>query len=92
MLSNPRVGQSARVHYNARVAPVMTHHGKVCKVVVASRPHRGIADAEANIRRRLIRNGVPRRYLRGPLNHGVEIDGRIVCVPCGNLNGFKERW
>lgn len=23
----------------------------------------------------------------GPRNHGVELrDGRIVCVPCGNLN------
>ena len=24
-----------------------------------------------------------------PRNHGVEIDGRIVCVPCGNIVAFK---
>lgn len=25
----------------------------------------------------------------GPRNHGVEIDGRIYVVPCGNLNKLK---
>jgi len=21
-----------------------------------------------------------------PRNHGIEVDGRVYCVPCGNLN------
>jgi len=25
-----------------------------------------------------------------PRNHGVEVDGRVYCVPCGNLNRGKH--
>lgn len=63
MLSNPRINQSARVHYRASAAPHMPHHGKAGKVVVVSR-------------------GKPR-------SHGVEIDGVIVCVHCGNLKKME---
>lgn len=62
MLIFGRVGQSVRIHYNAKRAPRMPHHGKVGRLAVVSR-------------------GKPR-------NHGVEIDGRIVVVPCGNLYAF----
>lgn len=27
---------------------------------------------------------------RGPRNHGVEIDGRIYAVPCGNLQTLRS--
>ena len=26
----------------------------------------------------------------GPRNHGVEIDGRVVVIPCGNLRNAKR--
>jgi hypothetical protein len=27
---------------------------------------------------------------KGPRNHGVEIDGQVYAVPCGNLRKAKE--
>lgn len=26
-----------------------------------------------------------------PRNHGVEIDGKMICIPCGNLNKVQAR-
>jgi hypothetical protein len=37
MIANPRVGMLAQVWYNKRVAPSRPLHGKVGRVVVASR-------------------------------------------------------
>jgi len=35
--------------------------------------------------------GVVRIASRGkPRNHGVEVDGRLYCIPCGNLFKRKE--
>ena len=36
------------------------------------------------------RVGIVRIASRGkPRNHGVEIDGRVVVVPCGNLRKYE---
>lgn len=59
VLANPKHGTLCRIHYSAKKAPFMPHHGKIGRVVVVSK-------------------GKPR-------NHGVEIDGKIVCFACGNL-------
>lgn len=37
MIANPRIGVDVRVHYNAKRAPTMPHHGKLARVVIASR-------------------------------------------------------
>lgn len=60
MIMQPKVGVTARVHYNKRDAPNRPYHGKIGEIVIVSRG-------------------------KGPKNVGLEIDGKIVCVPRGNL-------
>lgn len=76
MLSNPRVGQLAQVHYNKRLAPHMPLHGRVGTIAVIGgcKPQPGAVQVIEGVRP------------RGPKNHGVLIDGVLWVVPCGNLN------
>ena len=37
MIVNPRIGQTVRIHYNAKAAPYMPYHGKIGTVEIVSK-------------------------------------------------------
>jgi ribosomal protein L21E len=37
VIVNPRIGQTVRIHYNAKVAPHMPYHGKTGMVEIVSK-------------------------------------------------------
>ena len=79
MIGNPRVGRVVQVWYRESLRRAAPWHGRIGTVTMPAAPHRGLVGEVAVISRR------PPRSRRGPLNHGVTIDGTLVVVPCGNL-------
>jgi len=75
MISNPRIGSTAQIWYNKRLAPHMPYHGRIGTIVVRGgcKPTGDAVQVCEGVRP------------RGPRNHGISIDGQLIVVPAGNL-------
>lgn len=73
MIASPTIGQPVQVWYAEKGPPLMPGWCRQRMRTVA--PRHG-------------RTGVVVVASRGkPRNHGIDIDGTLVVVPCGNLRG-----
>lgn len=82
MIVNPRLGMPVQIWYKKALASYFPLHGKVGRVVIVGRyrkaPKVGVA--------------VEGCRQRGPRNHGVEVDGIVYVVPCGNIRPIKGKY
>jgi len=83
MIAFPTPGRPVQVWYRASVRSVTPWHGRTGVVVIPAAPHRGRGVESV----RLSKGAMRCRRHRGPSNHGIDIDGTLVVVPCGNLRG-----